>query len=491
MPIETSFLPHFPHHLQGRAKSSQASILATQLDQLRQLSLPDLSALLGSFFPVDFFASAPDSNPKRRAIYTPTTLFWACLYHALNPGMACQGVVAKVRAWLINRPINPKRPSLGTSAFCLARSALSVSFFQAACSALQQKLSAQTSSAWLWCGREVKVIDGSSVSMPDTSANQQRWPQPPAQKPGCGFPVASLLGIFCLSTGAWLGHALDKWSRHDLGLWCKLRHLLNHGDVLLGDAGFCAWSLMAELKQRGVDTVFRLHQARPKDLNIGRRLSARESLQTWQKPKPRPRKSPWSDQEWEALPAQIEVRLIEVPITRKGFRTKTVWIATTLCDTRRYSVEQIAELYYRRWSIELFFRDIKTTMKMDVLRCKTPAMVEKEILMHVCAYNAIRLLILHSAMSSGVELGRISFKGALDVLREWLPKAGEYADQPRKLEQWRGELMDAIAKVNNPHRPDRIEPRAKKRRPKTHQLLTQPRHVFQEIPHRENYRKSA
>jgi hypothetical protein len=298
MAIQTSFLPHFPHLLQGKAKPSKASVIAKQLDHLRHLSLPDLSALLGAFFPTEFFSSAPDSKPLREAIYTPTTLFWAFLFQVLNPGMACQSVVAKVRAWLIQRPLNPKRPSLGTAAFCQARCALSVKFLQAACEALQNKLSTQASSTWLWCGHEVKVLDGSSLSMPDTAVNQERWPQPPAQKQGCGFPVASLLGVFCLSTGGWLGHALGKWSSHDLSLWQQVRHLLKKGDVLLGDAGFCAWALMAELKARGVDSVFRLHQARPKDLSQGHRLGPNECLQIWRKPKHRPGKCPWSAQQW-------------------------------------------------------------------------------------------------------------------------------------------------------------------------------------------------
>ena len=245
---------------------------------------------------------------------------------------------------------------------------------------------------------------------------------------------------------------------------------------------------MAELKARGVDCVLRLHQARPKDLEQGRPLGAGQCLQTWLKPRHRPGKCPWSAEQWEALPQQLEVRVIKVPIERKGFRTQCVWIATTLVDARAYGVEQIAELYHRRWSIELFFRDIKTTMKMDVLRCKTPGMIEKEILMHACAYNAIRLLILHSAVAHGRELG---LKGALDVLREWLPRAALYANKPRKLARWRDELLEAAASVTNPLRPERREPRAKKRRPKTHQLLTKPRHEFQEIPHRDKYRKAA
>jgi hypothetical protein len=489
MALHTCFLPNFPHQLSGKPKPSEAKLISKGLDLLRLQSLPDLSALLGPFFPQNFFTSAPDSKAKRESIYTPIRLFWAFLFQVLHPGMPCQGVVAKVRAWLIDHPVHPKRPSLGTAAFCQARSALSAKFVQAGCEALRTKLSTQAPDAWRWCGRLVKVLDGTSVSMPDTIKNQERWPQPPAQKAGCGFPVAKMLGVFCLSTGAWLGHALSKWNRHDLGLWHQVSHLLDKGDVLLGDAGFCAWALMAELKARGVDSVFRLHQARPKDLSLGQSLGSNQCLQIWQKPKHRPGKCPWNEDQWKALPEQIEVRIIEVPIERKGFRTQKVWIATTLTDTKLYSVDQIAELYYRRWSIELFFRDIKTTMKMDVLRCKTPEMVEKEIDMHSMAYNAIRLLILHSAIEHQCELGRISFKGALDLLKEWLPKAATYADQPRKIAQWKDELLTAIATVKNPERPDRQEPRAKKRRPKTHQLLTKPRHEFKEIPHRETYRQ--
>lgn len=490
MALKTSFLPHFPHLLQGKPKPSSSSILAKQLDHLRDLAFPDLQALLSSCFPSGFFLSAPDSKPIRKAIYTPITLFWAFLYQTLNPGLSCQGVVSKVRAWLVDHPTRPKRPSLGTSAFCLARKSLSIRLLQAACDALRQKLAAHASCTWLWCGREVKVIDGSSVSMPDTAANQQRWPQPSSQKPGCGFPVASLLGIFCLSTGAWLGHSLDTWNRHDMGIWGKLRHLLKKGDVLLGDAGFCAWALMAELKQRGCDSVFRLHQRRPKDLNLGRKINSRESIQTWPKPGYAP-KSAWSKEQWQALPEELEVRVIQVEITQKGFRTKTVWIATTLCDTKAYPTEEVMELYRRRWSIELFFRDTKTTMGMEVLRCKTPEMIEKEILMHVCAYNAIRMLIMRSALTHHMELGRISFKGALGLIHEWLPRAGQYIDKPLKLGHWTEELLTAMAKVQNSHRPNRQEPRAKKRRGKSYQNLTKPRHEFKEIPHRERYRKSA
>lgn len=492
MALLTCFLPHFPRTLQGRAKSSAASRVIGELQRLRELSLPDLAALLGGLLPADFFATAPDAKAKRERLYPPVTLFWAFLYQVLNPAMPCQEVVGKVRAWVLSSRRKLKKPSLGTAAYCEARSVvLSLRLLEAVFEALCEHLGRRAASAWLWCGHRVKVIDGTSFSMPDTTANQRQWPQPRTQKKGCGFPVAKMLGVFCLSTGAWLGHALSKWRAHDLSLWHRLSHLLERGDVLLGDAGFCAYALMAELHERGVHSVFRLHQARPKDLRQGRSLGRHQSLQTWSKrPQPPPR-SPWKHRAWARLPAQLEVRIVQVVLEKKGFRTRCVWIATTLTDPVRYPVEKLAELYFRRWSIELFYRDVKTTMHMEVMRTKTPTMIEKELLMHAIAYNMIRALILESAAVHQQELGRISFKGAADLLRQWLPHACACHEQPRKLARWHDELLEAIASVQNPIRPGRQEPRAKKRRPNSYQLLTSPRRQFQEIPHRERYRAAA
>ncbi len=491
MSLLTCFLPNFPRQLSGRAKASEAAHVACGLRRLRDLALPDLAALLGGLLPADFFAKAPDVRAKRQRLYPPVTVFWAFLFQVLNPAMACQEVVGKLRAWLITRPHAPKRPSLGTAAFCEARGALSIRLLQAVFDALRDHLERRAADAWLWCGHRVKVVDGTSFSMPDTLANQKRWPQHRLQKKGCGFPVAKMLGVFCLSTGGWLGHALSKWSSHDLGLWHHLSHLLLKGDVLVGDAGFCAYALMAELKARGVDSVMRLHQARSKDMRRGTWLGQDDRLQTWARPAQRPAKSPWGKRQWNKLPAQLKVRVVRVRIERNGFRTRCLWVVTTLADPRRYPGQKLAELYFRRWSIELFYRDVKTTMHMEVLRTKSPPMIEKELLMHAIAYNAIRALILRSAMEHQQELGRISFKGAVDLLRQWLPQAAACHDQPRKLACWHKELREAIASVRNLLRPGRQEPRAQKRRPKTYQLLTSPRHKFHEIPHRDRYRAAA
>ena len=189
----------------------------------------------------------------------------------------------------------------------------------------------------------------------------------------------------------------------------------------------------------------------------------------------------------QAARAQLEVRVVLVNVEKKGFRTRCLWIATTMSDAKSIPADKLAELFYRRWSIELFYRDVKTTMHMEVLRTKSPAMIEKELLMHAIAYNAVHALILQSAAAHDQELGRISFKGAVDLLRQWMAQAAACHDQPRKLTRWHEELLEAVASVQNPLRPNRREPRALKRRPKSYQLLTQPRHKFQEISHRERY----
>lgn len=490
MSLLTCFLPHFPRQLQGRAKTAQSTVLTKGLRQLSDLALPDLAALLGGLLPADFFAKAPDARARRERLYPPVTVFWAFLFQVLNPAMACQEVVGKLRAWRRSSPRASRCPSLSTASYCEARAALSLRLLQAVFDALRDHLE-RRAAAWLWCGHRVKVIDGTSFSMSDTPANQARWPQHRGQKKGCGFPTAKMLGVFCLSTGGWLGHALGRWSSHDLGLWHRLAHLLVKGDVLLGDAGLCAYALMAELKARGVDSVFRLHQKRSKDMRCGTWPGYDDRLQRWSKPAQRPDNSPWKKRSWNKLPPHLAVRMVRVHISRNGFRTRCLWLATTLCDAKRYPAQKLAELYFRRWSIELFYRDVKSTMHMEVLRTKSPQMIEKELLMHAIAYNAIRALILRAAVMHQQQLGRISFKGAVDLLRQWLPQAAVCHDQPRKLACWRSELLEAIASVRNTLRPGRREPRAQKRRPKTYQLLTSPRHVFHEILHRDRYRVAA
>jgi hypothetical protein len=337
---------------------------------------------------------------------------------------------------------------------------------------------------WL-AGREVKIIDGTGISMPDTPANQAVWPQPVGQKPGCGFPVMKMAGLFSLASGALLEHTTGHHHTHDSTLFRQLWPKLKKGDVILADRAFCSYGAMAALRERGIDTVVRLHQLRKSDLRFGRRLGIGDRLVIWTKPKSCP--DVWSSDEFARLPEQLPVRLVRTVIAAEGFRTRTVLIATTLTDAVLYPADAIRELYAQRWNIELHFAQIKTTLEIDILRCQSPEMIEKELQVHLIAYNLVRVLMQKAAHLHHVALERISFKGSLDTLRHWAQAIHACSKTPRKQAELINRMLEAIAGDLVPRRPGRKEPRATKRRPKTYQMLTQPRRLMKVIAHRERY----
>jgi hypothetical protein len=181
--------------------------------------------------------------------------------------------------------------------------------------------------------------------------------------------------------------------------------------------------------------------------------------------------------DWEALPEQLQVRLVRGHVGVPGFRTRRLVVATTLLDPTAYPREQIIALYRDRWTVELHLRDLKTTLGMDVLRCKSVDMVHKEIVMHLLAYNLIRTLMWQAAKTHGVDLHRLSFAGTVDRLNALGPYLwGGHAHARRR--QLYARLLAWIAQDPVPHRPNRIEPRKVKRRPKPFSFMTQPRHVL-------------
>jgi hypothetical protein len=323
--------------------------------------------------------------------------------------------------------------------------------------------------------------------MPDTKANQKIYPQSQRQKLGCGFPVMKLVVTFSLATGAIIGFIKGTLHDAERTLFKNLWDLFEPGDVVLADSAFCSYADFYFLSQRGVDCIMANHPRRTKGLQFVKSLGKQDRLLYWIKMKPCPT---WlSKSQWKKVPEKLLIREVSFQVTVRGFKTKRITLATTLFDQRQYPKEDLAQLYRRRWMAELYLRDIKTTLGMDLLRCKTPDMVHKELIMYMIAYNLIRALILQSCIILQIQMDRLSFKGTLAIMRQVNPPTLRLL-WTRKLEECLQQtVLLIIAKDAVPHRPNRQEPRARKRRPKNYQLLNKPRSLFREIPHRNKYSK--
>jgi len=404
----------------------------------------------------------------------------------LSEDGSCRETVRKFLAWLAVE--KGKTASASTAAYCQARGRLPSKGIVRTCreTALRIEQEADGKKWSLWCGRRVRVVDGSGVSMPDTPENQKRYPQSSRQKPGCGFPVMRIVAVFSLATGVMLDLAKGSLRTPENNLMRSLWNLLKPRDVLLSDRAFSSYAELYLLALRGIDCVSRRNQRR-KPSPVVKRLGKNDHLVEWQKMIPNPK---WlSKEQWRAIPKTMVVREIDVIVDIPGFRTKKISVVTTLLDPKVYPAKAIAELYLWRWRVELFLRDIKITMAMDILRCKTPEMVEKELWMRVIAYNLIRAVMLEASITHRVQLDRLSFKGTLATVRHWAPAlAKSKTGEPTRSELYLI-MLRYIATDLVPHRPNRIEPRARKRRPKNYQLLKKQRTEFRETPHRNHYRK--
>ncbi len=306
--------------------------------------------------------------------------------------------------------------------------------------------------------------------------------------PGCSFPSARTCACFSLQSGALLSYVIGNKKSNELPLFRKQWKTFRQGDIFLGDKGFCSYFDIAELKKQRVDSVITLARRAPvRSTRCLKELGKNDLLIKWERPKYMKRLS-YSREQWELLPEELMLRQIRVAVQYPGFRTQSFYIITTLLDSVKYTAEEIAELYYKRWDVELFFRDIKTTMGMDVLRCQTPEMIRKEIVMYFIAYNCIRRLMYEAAEEADIDVRVVSFKGSLQALRNWEPHLNQV--KISQLERYRliSNLYDAMTNVPIRQRPGRSEPRCTKRRPKNYQRMTAPRHEMKVIPHRNQYR---
>jgi hypothetical protein len=418
-----------------------------------------LAVLFGGFF-AGLLVPARAGGGSRQRLFGRVDIFWAFLGQVFMRGGSCRWALTRLQAEAITR--GRRRPDDSTSAYCQARASLSVAWLELLFASLHRWFTPRVRGQW-W-GRTVRVIDGTGFSMPDTPKNARRWDRPGGTKPGCGFPTGKLVGLFCLHSGRLLAFVQATCKTHDLKLARRLVCWLQRNEVLIADRAYCGWVFLALLRQRGADFVIRLHQSR-------RVRSTRHgsSGERWRRPQRESRSARWF---WRALPRELPVRLVRFRVRSRGFRTRHVMVVTSLLDRKKFPDRAIAELYGQRWQVELHFRQIKTSLSLDVLRGLSPEVIERELWMHAIAYNLVRALLLESALTHDVPIERLSFKGGIDALMAWTA----LALRPRAAHrQARRQLLARLAGDQVPRRPERHEPRVKKRRPKNYQLMTRPR----------------
>lgn len=446
----------------GRKNISSKKLIKRKIDSIRSQQIWEFRQLFSNWIPGKLL----DGSARNR-IYNLEVIFWAFLNQIFMQGTSCSEIVRKVQSWMLFK--GRKQPSSNTSAYCQVRKRLPLELLKKINNHIIKVSSSSKNNDWLWKSREVKVVDGTGISMPDTLQNQKSYPQSSQMKTGCGFPQIKLTGVFSLACGTMLGYAYGKLNKSENTLWKKLWKLLKPNDIVLGDRGFSSYANIATLLQRKIDSVLRLHQGREKGLK-GKR---KDYITTWKRP---PKSKTWSASEWNKLPESLRIRIIEAPLLRKGFRTQKVYICTSLLDAEKYPAQDIAELYFKRWQIELFFRDIKTTMNMNILRSKSPRMIKKELLMHSIAYNLLRGMMQEAAEMYKVAVNRISFKATVQQFNQWLWLFMSPGLSLKKLRDLKADFYEKLIQKLIPERPGRNEPRAQKRRPKNYNLLTKPRH---------------
>lgn len=404
-----------------------------------------------------------------RRIFDPMVTIWAFLSQVLDAEKSCHNAVSRVIAWLSTE--NVELPSTDTSAYCQARLRLPEKLLEKLAFFSGEKLEEQCTSEQLWCGRHVKIIDTTTVTMADTKENQLRYPQASSQKVGCGFPIAKVAVIFSLATGALVSSLIDILNVGDIKLARLLYEFFNPGDVLLGDRAFCSYADFYWIKNLGCDAVIRKNNGHLQNFETGYLINKQDRIVTWRKPKNCPRGI--TKEQFAALPKTITVREISYNVNVPGFRTQQVTLVTTLLDTQQFPTHELIELYHQRWNIEVNLKHLKTSLGMDILRSKTPEMVRKEIYAYFLAYNLLRSLMWEAGNVYCVPPLRLSLQGTRNHLNNFL--TAFFSVSHTKIPKIYRSLLKIIIHKVVPSRPNRVEPRKVKRRPKAYPWMKEPR----------------
>ena len=409
----------------------------------------------------------------RSRLYTPVVTLWAMIHQVLSPDKSLRNTLKCMSTWL--KAADEAAPSADTGAYSKARGRLSEGLLQRLVPETAEVLEKQVSAAHYWCGRHVKVFDGTTVLMSDSAANQSVYPQHGNQAEGCGFPFARVVVFFCLLTGAVVSACVAPKTMSEIVMSRLLYQDLSPADVAMADQAYGSYVDLALIQQQQADGVLRKHHARATDFRTGRKNASRDHEVEWHKPSTAP--AHMSADEFAAIPDTLSVREVCLRLSRKGFRDQFVIVVTTLLDAERYTAEDLTALYGWRWqAAEINLRHLKTTLQMEMLTAKTPKMVRKEIWTHLLAYNLLRSVMEKAAPLLDYQRSKLSLQGTRQLFNQMLPLlATTTHDVQQRLY---AHLLDDIAKDTLPERPNRHEPRVVKRRPKPFPRMRQPRAVL-------------
>ncbi len=400
---------------------------------------------------------------------------WSFICQVLQDGKqsSCNAAVTNATRYMLEQGMEP--PGADSGEYCRARNKLNIKVLRQIVCDIASKMSHQSPEHWLWHGKDVKLVDGFTFTMPDTPANQQEFPQSKTQEPGVGFPIARACAVLSLANACIHNVAIGPYAGKETGETALLRKVLNcfkPGDVMLADRYFCSYFMMAILKSRSVDVCMRLHQLRNVDLSKVKWLGSNDYIDTWQKPQ----RAKWMSGElYDSLPEQMQIRMAAFN-ARTGKQAEPLNVVTTFLDHEKYPADEIGKLYGCRWHAELDLFSIKQTLNLDHLRCKSPDMIRRELWVTLLAYNMVRLVCARAAFVHDKLARQMSFTIACNTLiSQWLMPPDE-------------SIREALGKHNLfqiagnevGNRPGRIEPRVIKRRPKSYSLMTKPRHEYKQ-----------
>jgi len=445
---------------------STKRIVRKQIDLLRRSFFQVDELPLNEILPEETLKQiALQAGNYRDKVFSPLVTLRAFLWQVLSDNGSCKEAVANI---LVER-VQQRLPanSMSTGPYCKARQRLPLPLIKSAVKQTGTSLHQKTESSWKWHDYNIVIADGTTVLMADSDENQTEFPQQSTQKAGLGFPIARIVGLVSLSAGCIIDYAISAYKGKGNGessLFSQIANTMGPGDLLLADRYYCTYAIVALTKRQGIPVLFKNHANKKADFRRGKKLNSKDHLIHWEKPK---RKPVWmSPEDYERLPSSLQVREFSV--------NGNVYV-TTLLDHKIYNKKELAELYNERWKIELDLRTIKTDMKMEMLRCKTPEMVKKEIAVHLLAYNLIRTNIAQAAKQHNTLPRSISFKASVQLLSAAM-RQFVHGSKKQLMDLYKA-ILKAIISTKVGLRKRKAQPRAVKRRPKAYPLLMEPRSV--------------